>query len=134
MLFWYLGKKFWKQRGDPLKNFIPHRTDFDLVTLSLRLRLRLTSLTRLRLVIHTNYFLWMKPTSKGICLYSRDSNEWYINLKVFKNYFKICMSPVPVLSLLTLYTTFNTHYLYIFINNLFEYCYCHYYYQKYKSK
>jgi hypothetical protein len=33
MCFWYLRKIFLKKRGDPLKNFVPHRTDFDLVTL-----------------------------------------------------------------------------------------------------
>jgi hypothetical protein len=34
MCFWYLRKFLKKQRGDPLKNFVPHQTDFDLVTLS----------------------------------------------------------------------------------------------------
>jgi hypothetical protein len=37
------------------------------------------------------------------------------------------MSPMPVLNLLTLYTTFNTRYLCIFINYFSEYCYCYYY-------
>ncbi len=32
--FGILEKFFKKQRGDPLKNFVPHRTNFDLVTLT----------------------------------------------------------------------------------------------------
>jgi hypothetical protein len=32
--FGILEKFLEKQRGDPLKNFVSHRTDFDLVTLS----------------------------------------------------------------------------------------------------
>jgi hypothetical protein len=54
-VFGILEKFLKKQRGDPLKNFVPHRTDFDLVTLDMIMTLQtlqIQDLLMLLIIVH----------------------------------------------------------------------------------